>query len=190
MNNKMLGAVALLGAPAMALGIWMEERYAEGLPSWWQGAWGVLYLTGFMASMLAFRRMEVAGENRLGGLLPRLMLVTLTIGNLSNLWLMIAPEKRTTFYFVLDAGWPLSHVLMLVFGILVAKAGVLRGWKRYVPLFCGGWLPLAMATKIADASALSFVFGSVYNALAWSLLALVVLTSASSQNSFAVKAFH
>ncbi len=67
---------------------------------------------------------------------------------------------------------------MLVVGITVIKAKVLTGWKRYVPLVVGLWFPLTMLTMaLAGRNAQIMVFVPYYTAVAWSSLAIVVLTT-------------
>ena len=177
MKNKTLGLIALLGAPSMALGIMLEQQYESLANTWWGGAWGIVYITTWMGSMVALNRLHLTGTSRFGKMLPLLMLGTMTVANLSNLWLIIAPDYKPTLYWVLDMCWPLSHVLMLVYGILVAWAGRLRGWRRFVPLLCGLWLPVALTAKLLLPEEWNLAIGNVYNAVAWALLALVVLTS-------------
>ncbi|WP_128545241.1 hypothetical protein [Larkinella soli] len=181
MNNKTLGVLALLGAPAMYLGILAEEHYPSLHEKWWTGAWGITYITAFMISIVALRRMRVTGDTRFGRRLPEVLLGTLTLANVSNFWLLVAPDYRPTVYWVLDTFWPLSHLLMIPFGILVIRTRRLSGWRRYIPLLCGCWLPLAMATKFGVPAPVALFFGGIYNALAWCLLAAVVIAPAKAR---------
>lgn len=181
MTNKTLGVIALLGAPSMALGIWLEQQYATLADTWWGGAWGIVYITTWMGSIVALNRLSAAGTSRFGRMLPLVMLGTMSVANLSNLWLLVAPSYKPTLYWVLDMCWPLSHVLMLVYGIPVAWAGRLRGWKRYAPLLCGLWLPVALSAKLLLPLGWNLAVGNVYNAVAWALLALAVLESQSQE---------
>ncbi|GAB2588049.1 hypothetical protein [Spirosoma areae] len=177
MNNKTLGALALLGAPCLGLGMWAEQHEKSLADSWFTGVWGLIYITAWMGSIVALQRMGAAGTSRLGRVLPKIMLCTLTVANLSNVWQLIAPTHKSTLFWTLDICWPLSNVLMLIFGIAVVAANQLRGWKRFVPLLCGLWLPAALATKLIPPSDFSFPLISLHAAVAWSLLAVVVMTS-------------
>ncbi|CCH54320.1 hypothetical protein BN8_03479 [Fibrisoma limi BUZ 3] len=177
MNNKTLGILAMLGAPFMAIGVYVESQYKPLADSWWTGAWGILYITAWMGSMIALIRLGVAGNSRFGRVFPLIVLGTLTIANVSNVWQLVAPAYKPALFWALDMGWPLSNVLMLVFGIAVIAAHRLTGWQRFVPLLCGLWLPMALTTKFWIPTELGFNLTSAYSAVAWALLALVVLTT-------------
>lgn len=177
MNNRTLGVLALLGAPTMGLGIWLEQQYKPLSDSWFTGVWGLLYITAWMGSMVALRRMQATGTSRFGRALPLLMLGTLTIANVSNVWQVVAPTVKTQLFWSLDIFWPLSNVLMLVYGITVLTANRLPGWKRFVPLLCGLWLPAAMASKLLPPNDFSFLFVVLHSTLAWGLLAITVMTT-------------
>jgi hypothetical protein len=43
---------------------------------------------------------------------------------------------------LLDACWPLAHTFFLVTGTVVVRAGVWRGWRRWVVLAPGFKIPL------------------------------------------------
>ncbi len=85
-------------------------------------------------------------------------------------------ERDKPPYFVFfDLFWPISNIIMLVVGIKVIAAKVLRDWKRYIPLATGLWFPLAMLFSLTNNSILSFFFGGIYPVLAWALLAIVII---------------
>ncbi|QJW90536.1 hypothetical protein HNV11_14690 [Spirosoma taeanense] len=175
MNNKTLGALALLGAPSMGLGIWVEQQDKSLADSWFTGVWGLIYITAWMCSMVALQRMKVAGNSRFGRVFPLVILGFLTIANLSNVWQLVAPTNKSTLFWRLDMFWPLSNVLMLIYGLTVIIANRLTGWQRFVPLLCGLWFPVAMATKLLPPNDFTFPFVVLHTIIAWSLLAVVVL---------------
>lgn len=74
----------------------------------------------------------------------------------------------------MDAAWPLSMVWMLLpVGITVIAAKRLTGWRRFVPILCPLWLPIALAGEAALGDAGGFV-GLIYSAVLWLLLGYVV----------------
>ncbi|RIV18072.1 hypothetical protein DYU11_29385 [Fibrisoma montanum] len=185
MNNKTLGVLALLGAPSMAIGIYVEDQFKPLANSWWTGVWGIVYITAWMGSMVALNRIGATGSSRFGRTLPLIMLGTLAIANVSNGWQLVAPTFKPTLFWALDMCWPLSNVLMLIYGITVIVANRLPGWQRFVPLLCGLWLPMALTSKFWLPSELGFSLVTAYSAVAWSLLALVILTNHRSGHAAA-----
>jgi hypothetical protein len=176
MNNRTLGTLALLGAPFLLIGMMAEEQFESLANSWFTGFWGLIYISAWLCSVVVLRRLAVAGTGRLGRGLPWVLIGSLLLANASNGYQLVAPGQETPVFRVLDAFWPLSNVLMLVLGVTIAVVGRLRGWQRYVPLIVGLWFPFAMAAKILlGRSPAAFWLGAPYTALAWSLLALVVL---------------
>ncbi|GAB3491350.1 hypothetical protein GCM10027341_04210 [Spirosoma knui] len=181
MNTRTLGVLALAGAPGMALGLWIEQQYKPLADSWFTGVWGIIYITAWMCSMIALRRLKIAGSSRFGQGLVNLMLGTLTIANVSNVWQFVAPTNKSWVFWSLDMFWPLSNVLMLVYGIVVITANRVTGWKRLAPLFCGLWFPTAMATRLLPTSEYTGLFVLLHSTVAWGLLAFLVLTASPVQ---------
>jgi hypothetical protein len=182
MNNKTLGTLALIGAPFLALGGCLEEFYKPLNDSRFTGIWGVIYISAWMCSMIALRRMQATGKSRFGRIQLIVILCTLVLANLSNLYQILFPGEKTQLFWALDIFWPFSNLIMLVVGITVAVTGGLPGWRRYVPLAVGLWLPLALLSlqwfgRIPSV----LVAGSLYSAVAWTLLALCVLTARQSK---------
>jgi hypothetical protein len=65
---------------------------------------------------------------------------------------------------------------MLVTGITIAMKGALKGWEGYIPLAVGAWLPFGLVGwLIFSRTPGLLLFMNVYSAIAWTLMALVVL---------------
>ena len=78
MTNKQLGIIAFCGAPAMFIGVNVENTFKQFEDSWFTGVWGIIYMTAWMCSLIALYRMGVAGEG-FGKWLIRIMFITITI---------------------------------------------------------------------------------------------------------------
>ena len=178
MNTKQLSLIALLGAPFLCIGVYVEANYTPLGNSWWTGVWGLLYITGWMASLEALRRLKLAGSGRFGNRIIGVVLATLTMANVSNVWQLIAPTYKPLLFTVLDIGWPVSNVLMLGVGVAVLRAKRLQGWQRWVPLAVGAWFPLTMTVSRTP---IVLHFSNLYSAIAWTLLAVVVLSESVQQ---------
>jgi hypothetical protein len=70
---------------------------------------------------------------------------------------------------------------MLVSGITIAAQGVLKGWRRYVPLAVGLWLPIGLLLwAIFSRTPGMLLFSGIYSALTWSLMAIGIITSSGN----------
>ncbi|RDC66349.1 hypothetical protein [Adhaeribacter pallidiroseus] len=177
MNNKTLGTLALIGAPFLFIGMQLEEVYKQELAySWFTGAWELIYITAWLASIVALQRMKAAGTSRFGQGILWVIIGTLLLAEASNIYLLLFPKERTTLFWILDTFWPISNLIMILVGIAVVRAKVLPGWHRFVPLVVGLWFPVSMLViTLWGRSQGTFLIGSIYSAIAWSLLAIVVL---------------
>lgn len=178
MNTNQLAIIALLGAPFLAIGVYVEAYYPAFGNSWWTGVWGLLYMTGWMAGMNVMRRLNLAGTDRFGKAIVRVVLGTLAVANVSNVWQFVAPTYKPTVFWLLDICWPLSNLLMLAVGVAVLRTKRLSGWQRWVPLVVGFWFPLTMAVSRTP---IVLHFSNLYSAITWALLAIVLLTASVRQ---------
>ncbi len=177
MNNKTLGTLGLIGAPAMVIGMHLEQTYQHLSDSWFTGVWGLVYIPAWMASMVALYRMKATGNSYFGKILFWVIGGTLVLANFSNVYQLIWPRDKSVLFLTLDAFWPISNLIMLVVGITVVRAKVLIRWHRFVPLVVGLWFPLtALGMLLLGRNASVMVLVPYYTAVAWSLLALVVIT--------------
>ncbi|WP_460970516.1 hypothetical protein [Spirosoma migulaei] len=178
MNHKILGLLGLIGAPTLGVGMYLESIHHPLASSWFVKTWGLLYISGWLSSMEGLRRLEATGSDRFGKTIIRVVLVTLCLANVYNVWEMIDPKSTSILYFIVDMNWPLSNLLMVAVGIAVLRARRLYGWQRWIPLFMGFWLPLAFSlSKLVGLTSSVMLISGAYSALAWSLLAITVLTT-------------
>jgi hypothetical protein len=175
MTNKQLGIIALCGAPSMFIGVNVEHSLNQFKDSWFTGAWGIVYMTAWMCSLIVLYRMRVAGEG-FGKWLIRIMFFTITIANISNIIQILIPSKDPSYFFYIDLFWPLSHLLMLVLGITVLFNKSVDKYIKII-LFCAGlWLPIALVSMMIFGKTTPVVFyPGLYNALLWSLMAYIAI---------------
>jgi hypothetical protein len=177
MNHKILGVLGLIGAPFLLLDS-INGGFTVNHSSSLSGFLNFVYITGWMCSMLALKRMGAMGEKKFGKTIFVVQMCLLTLANCWNIYEWAQPYAGTRLYFFLDAFWPLSNACMLITGITIAVAGVLSGWHRYVPLVVGCWLPVGMVLwAIFSRTGGMLVAVNIYSAFAWSLMAFVIITS-------------
>ena len=123
------------------------------------------------------KRLKATGNTHFGKILLIVLLVSLSIANISNVIQLIVQRNKPSYFMFFDLFWPLSNIIMLVVGITVIVANGLPGWKRYIPLATGFWFPLAMLSSFIDNRLASFLFGGIYSVIAWGLLAITIITS-------------
>ncbi|MDQ3799351.1 MAG: hypothetical protein M3384_07875, partial [Acidobacteriota bacterium] len=139
---------------------------------------GILYLLGAAASATAMRNMRVTGSGRGAAILYAVQMTGLFLAMIFDVFQYVAPHLRgTPLFFITDMAYPFSHVLMIVVGVAVVRAGVWRGWRRIpaflvglaLPLFFGGW---ALFGRVES----SFVF-PLFVTVGFFLLGFAIFTS-------------
>lgn len=184
MNNKLLGILALIGAPFLCINTYIHVPDPNAhvyITDSLSGFFDLLYISGWLCSILGLRRLGAMGTNRFGRIILPAILVSLILADIWNVYEMILPNHNTLLYHILDAFWPISNVVMIGVGIAVIRAKKLTGWKRYVPLMCGLWLPVTIAVSFG-LNDYAFLLSNLYTAIAWTLLAITVLTTKEPAN--------
>ena len=144
-KTRILGVIGMIFAPALYLGSFFhsanfDEPKANQLFS---SIFGVLYLSGAMASAIAMRRLRVTGRGRGAAILFAVQIVGLFLAMWFDILEYAAPHlKESTIFFITDMAYPFSHVLMIIVGVAVWKTGAWRGWRVIAPFLCGLALPL------------------------------------------------
>lgn len=161
-SQQALGIIGMLCAPAMFVAIAFFPPFSTA-----ENALGLVYLVGFLASVVGLRLSRATGHGKAAIVVLAVHLVGLALAWSQNTLDLLGRGKDTVLYTVADISWPVSHVFMLVVGGLVLKARVWTGACRFTPLACGLVLPLAMAVGgVAGYPVLRFTYG-VLSALAF-----------------------
>lgn len=176
MSNRLLGILALIGSPWLFIGMYLEQRIPRLLDSWFTGVWGLLFISGWICSVIALRSLKATGNSSFAKILLIVLLITLSLANVSNVIQLIVEKDKPSYFMVLDICWPLSNVIMLITGIMVIIVKGLPAWKRWIPLATGLWFPLAMLSFLIDNKIVSLLVG-FYSVIAWALLAIVIITT-------------
>jgi hypothetical protein len=176
-TNKRLGAMAMMAAPFLFLQM-MLDKESNDYNSSLGGFFDLVYMLGWMCSIIGLQRSQVFGTKKGENILLQVQLGLLLLANIWNVWVIFDPANKSNLFFVLDMCWPLSNICLLVIGISIAITGKLRGWKRYVVLVAGLWLPVAFSSMIIfGRSNASLFIGGTYSTIAWFLLGWMVFNS-------------
>jgi hypothetical protein len=178
MNNRALGTIAMICAPALLVeGLLLggqENAVITGVAS-------MVFMAGWICSNTGMRRTRVTGTGTWGRVVLLIQLVGLVLAFAFGLFEATGLLGRESIVFnITDAAWPLSMLWMIVVGISVIRAKRLSGWQRFVPLLCPFWLPLAAVGTIAFGETGGFI-GVGFAAVLWALLGYVVLRSDSRE---------
>jgi C4-dicarboxylate transporter len=147
---RLLGIIGMVFAPALYIGWFFhsdnfDQPKANQLFS---SIFGVLYLSGVMASAIAMRKLRVTGKGSGGAILFAVQIIGLFLAMWFDILEYAAPNLReSTIFFITDMAYPFSHVLMIIVGFAVWKTGLWRGWRLIPPFLCGLALPLFLASS-------------------------------------------
>ncbi len=177
MNNRMLGTITMICAPAMLIeGLLLQGQEENALIT---GIASMVFMAGWICSNTVMRRIKAAGTGKWGRAMLLVQLAGLVLAFMFGLFEATGLLGRESIIFsVTDAAWPLSMLWMLVVGITVVAAKKLSGWRRFVPLLCGFWFPIGMVAMIAFGDESGYV-GFGLAAIFW--LALGYVTRSSSE---------
>ncbi|MCU0385444.1 MAG: hypothetical protein MUE38_05410 [Flavihumibacter sp.] len=170
-SDQLLKIIAYVGAPCLTLSFTMEKYQS---PKWIIATTGVLFLFGWICSILFIRRYKLAGASLLANILTYVLLISLLLAAISNI-LALIPGFPTAYFYLFDLFWPISNVLLLVLTISIAFSGALKGWRKYLPLVAGCWLPVAMIINLHAANNrwLNYLV-EVHATIGWLLLILAI----------------
>ena len=183
MNDRILGTIAMICAPAMLIGLLLEDLLLRGQENAVvTGITGSVFMGGWICANIGMQRMRAAGTGKWGQAVLLIQLAGLVLAFMFGLFEATGLLGRESIIFnIMDAAWPLSMLWMLVVGIAVIRAGRLSGWKRYVPVLCPFWLLIAIVGSIAFGDTAGGLLGFGYAAVLWVLLGYIVYGSEGEQ---------
>jgi hypothetical protein len=180
MNNRLLGTIAIICAPALLIEELLllqgqENALITGIAS-------MIFMAGWICSNIGMWRMRATGTGKWGRAVLLVQLVGLGLAFMFGFFEATGLLGRESLVFnITDAAWPLSMLWMIVVGVSVLVAKRLLGWQRLVPLLCPLWLPMAIILSIAFGDTVGGIVGFGYAAVVWALLGYVVVRSGSRQ---------
>ena len=140
-STRILGVIGMTFAPALYIGwFFHSDNFNEpNANQLFSSLFGVLYLSGAMASVVAMRLLRVTGSGAGAKFLFAVQIVGLFLAMWYDIFEYAAPHlRKSTVFFITDMAYPFSHILMIIVGVAIIRAGVWRGWRR-VPAFLVGF---------------------------------------------------
>ncbi|RYZ28468.1 MAG: hypothetical protein EOO10_09440 [Chitinophagaceae bacterium] len=174
LTSKLLGGIGMIASPFLFLQMTTGNDHNSAIG----GLFDLLYMLGWMCSIVGLQRLQVFGAKRIGNSLLQVQLGFLFLANIWNVWVIFDSGNKSNLFFALDMCWPLSNVCLFILGISILLNGTLSGWKRYVVLFAGLWLPVAIGSMMVfGRTNTSLLIGGIYSTVAWFLLGWMIYTS-------------
>lgn len=149
-STRTLGTLGMLGSPTMlAYGVTLVASGAANRNTALMGATGLLYLAGWMCSLVAMRQLGVMGRSAPSRVVYALQFALLVVASLFSVEELVYGSPARIPHPLLDLAWPLSHTFMLVTGAFVLKARAWTGWRRWPAFLVGFKIPLLAAAALA-----------------------------------------
>lgn len=179
MSNKVLGAIAMICAPALLVEAIVTRGESNPVVI---GIASMVFMFGWICSNTVMRRMHAAGTGIWGRIVLAIQLVGITLALFFGFFEATGLLGRESIVFnITNAAWPLSMIWMfLPVGITAIVAKRLPGWRRFVPMLCGSWFPLGIVATFVLGQGAAGVFGFGLTAVFWLLLGYVAFTSEES----------
>jgi hypothetical protein len=174
MRTSTLGILGMIGSPFLLAGI-IVNGFNPNLNSIQMAACNLVYMSCWMCSVAGLWRLKATGESKWGKIVFAIQILFLLLANTSNVYELLQIGSNSTIYKIVEPFWPVSNLFMLVTGITVARAGILKGWKRYITAVVGMWLPVgATLMLIFSRTPATLIASGVYSTITWSLLGLCI----------------
>lgn len=188
MNIRTLGFLGMAASPFLAVDFITGYVKPDHFQTPVSGILGLIYMAGWICSTIGLYKLSATGEGFFGRLILITQLAFLFLAQLWNVYHILNPFANSFLFRFLDVFWPGSNVFMIVTGIMVIKTARLTGWKRYIPLMVGLWLPLSYLAMLIPSKLIALSFSSAYSVTTWFLMGLAVMRSATGLcHSFASK---
>lgn len=148
-DNRIFGLLGMIGAPMLLLQFLLGNRgmNAEGGDSnAWIALLGVLYIGGWVCGAIGMFRGRVYGERRGSKIVFAIQIILLLLALMFSVLetFGVTYENGGVLFAVFDAGYPLSHLFMIVVGIFVLRARKWQGLLKFAALLVGIALPLTL----------------------------------------------
>ena len=181
---RSLGLIGMLFAPGILVEVSVRQLLSlpNDPPSAISSVLGLLYIVGWMGSMVGFRMMRLTGNGLAARIIFPIQMLGLGLASCQQLIELSGSQtlRNSMFFGICDAAWPLSHLFMLVVGGMVLATGRVHGAWRFAALGCGLALPLGFAARTVSYGIFLDTFG-VLTTLCFGVVAWTVCRAGSGR---------
>jgi hypothetical protein len=179
MSSRTLGLIAILCSPLLCIDFFVNGLIPDFSPYALSSVFNLLYTLGWMCGIAGLLQLRAAGNSKTGRAILITQLSLLGLSIIYNVYEIVNPGSGTFLYKTFDLFWPLSNFFMMATGVAVVIANTLQGWKKFIPLVVGLWLPVTFVVLpvMFGRNDLILILSSFYSAVAWFLLGLSVYKS-------------
>ena len=116
-------------------------------------------------------------------------LFLLFIANVCNAWIIIHSAPGSNLFHVLDFFWLVANAFLLLTAIMIMKAKLVTGWKKYIPFLVALLLHAVLFALyiFSGRNNATMVIGGTYSVIAWMLLGYVVTATFSAPAAKSLK---
>ena len=177
MNKKLIGLIAMLSSPFLAVDLLIHGSFDKYNPTSLGGLFSFIYMTGWFLCVLILYGMHATSPKGVRTVFI-IQIIFLCVAEVWNVYATIEPKASSIVFRITDVFWPISNAFMLVTGLTIVFAKKIIGWQRYIPLVVGLWLPIGVISLIVfGKSPVTTGIVCGYSVVAWSLLGLSVYTN-------------
>jgi hypothetical protein len=177
---RLLGIITIICAPMMT--IEAARHGFQSVPNEQTDVIGALlyalFSIGWLAGMVGLWQLRATGKSLFGRIILAAPLGTIPLAILQSLVDILKVNTSNPFYMVTDIAWPFSMLLTFFVGVAVVVAKGLPGWKRFVPLYTGIGVPLALIS-MALGFGMPMWYFDFHTITGWVLLGYVVFSEAN-----------
>ena len=171
--HRLLGVIGMLTSPFLFLSF-AVNGFSHGDSNRLGAALGFVFTIGWFCNVFGLHALGAAGQRFPARLLLWVELVGVVLAAAFQIFEYVDPSNTSIFFMITDIAWPLSMVLLLIGGIVIAVARRFEGWLRFTPLIAGLWLPLAMVALPLLGQTVGQAVGGLHTVLGWGLLGYAV----------------
>lgn len=178
LHLKILGIAGIAGAPWMLIDFINNGLYDRFAMTSASGIRNLVFMTGWICSVLGLYKIHLHGITRGQKIIFIIQLTLLALANIWNLIEIFDPLSGSIIFFLLNFAWPIAGFFMVLTGIMVIKAGKMKGWKKYTALLAGLWFPQTLLLYWLSPEGVGGLIGSgVYAAISFGLLGFSLVAS-------------
>ena len=121
MNKKLIGLVAMLSSPFLAVDLLVHGSFDKYNATSLGGLFSFIYMTGWLLCVLTLYRMHATSRKRVRTVFV-IQIIFLCLAEVWNVYAIVEPKANSIVFRITDFFWPISNAFMLVTGITILSA--------------------------------------------------------------------